>query len=97
MATGEPPWLSRRRLATSRGRASCSSASAASIVGTTSVAVTRWASMSSSAAAASNTGSITWHPPCHTVASTAIEPAAWKSGAATSQHVSGRKANWAWK
>ena len=76
VATGAPPWLTRRSVETSRGRASCSSASAASIVGTTSVAVTRSASTRSSAAAGSNWGSVTWQPPCHTVARTAIDPAA---------------------
>ena len=41
----------------------------------------RGARSRSRAAAGSNAGSTTWRPACHTVASTAIEPAAWNSGA----------------
>jgi len=82
---------------TSRGRATCSSVRAASIVGTTNVAVTPCRSIRSSPVAASNAGSTTWRPPFHTVARTATEPAAWKSGAAISQHVSGRNGQKTWK
>ena len=59
------------------------------MLGTTSVTVTRSRSMRSSAAPGSNAGSRTWRPAFQIVESTAIEPAAWNSGATTSQHVSG--------
>ena len=91
MAIGEPPWPISGSDETSRGRASCSSEIAASIVGTTSVAVTPLALDEVERRAGSNAGSTTWRPPFHTVASTAIEPAAWNSGAMISQRVSGRE------
>ena len=97
VATGAPPWLISASDDVSRGRARCSSQIAASIVGTTSVAVIRSASIRSSAAPGSNAGSTTWRPACQTVARTAIEPAAWNSGGMISHRVSGPNGHAPWK
>ena len=88
VALGEPPWVMYRRLVTSRGRASCSSFIAASMVGMRIVAVIRCWSIVSSARDGSNPGSMTCWPAFHTVASTAMVPARWNIGATTSHRVS---------
>ena len=83
IAIGEPPCEKSRRLLTSRGRASCSSTAAATIVGTPSVAVTPSRSMTSSTSPGSNDGRMTCLAPTYNVCSTDTEPAAWNSGAMT--------------
>ncbi len=94
---GEPPWHRYRKEDTSRGRAACSSFIAASMVGTATVWVTPSRSIRSRATAGSNAGSTTLRPVFHTVASTAIDPAAWNRGAMISQRVAGVKGQMAMK
>ena len=81
VAIGEPPWATSRTLEVSRGRTRCSSAMAASMVGTPKVMLTRSRSIRSRAAPGSNVGSMTCRPPVQSVARMPFEPAAWKAGA----------------
>ena len=83
IAIGEPPCEKSRRLLTSRGRASCSSTAAATIVGTPRVAVTPSRSTTSSISPGSNDGRMTCLAPTNIVCSTDTEPAAWNNGAMT--------------
>ncbi len=84
VAIGEPPCAIARMLSMLRGRASCSSAIAASIVGTAIVTVVPWRSIRSSARTALNVSSGICVPPVQMLASTPFDPAAWNSGAITS-------------
>ena len=87
-AAGLEPWESQRRLDTSRGRSRCATARASIIVGTTSVAVTRSRSTTSSTPPPVNAGTSTWVPAAHVVASAPMVPAAWNIGATTMNRVS---------
>ena len=67
------------------------------INGTPSVSVMPYVSMSSRARAGSKAERTTWVPAFHTVARTAMDPAAWNSGAMINHRVSGRNGANAWK
>ena len=77
---GEPAWPISRSDDTSRGRAFCSAARAASIVGTGMYTVTPCCSIASRHAPASNPGRTTSEPPNQMTDSTGAVPATWKNG-----------------